>query len=493
LLLIIAVGAAVRFVALGSQSLWADEVVTREVVTGPISGLLTRVRLIEGTPPLYFGLTAVWTRLIGTGDGALRSLSAVAGTLAIPVVYATVRELRLSRRIARVAAVLVAVNPFLVWYSQEARAYSLFVFLAAVSIWAFARARTRRATIDFLWFGLASAAMLATHYFAVFLLIPMIAALLIASPRTWRRLLTGLIPLAVTAVPLGVLALDQRSHNGQAWITQWSLEFRLREAARHFSIGPSAPNAELWIVVAGVAIFGMGCAVALSDRAGRRDAVTMIAIGLAALLLPAMGAGIGGDYFLDRNVIVALLPLTVAVAIGLGGLRARWIGLLAVATVIAVSLVTTVAVVRDPDLQRADWRQIAHRVVAKRGAQVVVMNTGNVLGQALHRYLPPERVLGSHQVVAVHDVAFIGLEPVPGRCDWWFGRACSSVFLSAEPPAQFPTSFQLVARDHVGHFVVARYRSPQRVNIGPGTLVTRHDLPGSLVSIIGEAQRSSTR
>lgn len=480
-----------RFAGIGSQSLWFDEVVTREVVAGSVTGLVSRVRVVEGTPPLYFGLAAIWTRLFGSGDGALRSFSAVVGTLAIPVVYLTVRELGLGRRIARIAALLVAVNPFLVWYSQEARAYSLFVFLAAVSIWAFARARTRGRAIDFWCFGLASAAVLTSHYFAVFLVIPLSIALLVASSDKWRRVIFGLVPLGVVALPLGILALDQRSRNGQAWIKDWTLQFRLRDAARHLLIGPSSPNAALWVVVAAAAILGFGLAAVFTDRTERWDALTMMGIGLAAALLPAAAAVVGYDYFLDRNVIAALIPLTVAAAIGLGCRRARWLGSLAVAGVVTVSLATAVAVIRDPDLQRADWRQVARRIEVVRGPQVIVMNTGSVLGSALRRYLPAERVLGNAQTVTVRDVVFIGLDPVPGRCDWWFGRACSIVYLSAEPRPNFPASFRLVGRDHVGHFVVARYRARRAVAVGPPALVTTHDLPGSLVSVVGVRPRAA--
>ena len=482
--LVIALGAAVRFVGIGAQSLWYDEVSTRVIVTTPIAHLFNEVRIREGTPPLYYALAAVWTRVVGTDDAKLRSFSAIVGTLAIPVVYAVVRELGLTRRAARIAASLVAVNPFLVWYSQEARAYSLLVLCAALTMLAFARAWTLGRTIDCWYFGAAAALALAVHYFALFFVAPATIALLIERRGSWRRVLAGLIPLGVVATPLGFLALDQQSHNLQQWIGDWSLEFRLRESGRHLLIGPIAPRAWLWVVVAGAGLIGIGLAVGASDRLTRHTARVLIAIGTSAALLPALTAAVDSDYFLDRNVIAALVPLTIAVAIGLGGVRARTLGSVAVVGVMAVSITTTVAVSRDRDLQRADWRAISGVIARHHGRQLVVMNRNRVLGSTMSRYLPPTRELSSHAIVKTRDVVFIGLGSVPGLCAWWFGHACSIVYLSERPQVPLPRSFHLVHIDHVGRFTLARYRSASAARLGLRTLVTPQDRAGSMVLVV---------
>ena len=148
LAVIVAMGAAVRFVGIGTQSLWYDEVATRIVITTHLSDTFTAIRVREGTPPLYFAFMSAWIRVFGDGDATLRAFSAVVGTLAIPVVYLAALEFGLSWRVARIAAVLIAVNPFLVWYSQEARAYSLLVFFAALMLLTLARAQRTGTTRD---------------------------------------------------------------------------------------------------------------------------------------------------------------------------------------------------------------------------------------------------------------------------------------------------------------------------------------------------------
>ena len=223
----------------------------------------------------------------------------------------------------------------------------------------------------------------------------------------------------------------------------------------------------------------------VGDVVGRpgRDAV--------AALLPALTAAVGSDYFLDRNVIAALVPLTIAVAIGLGGVRARTLGSVAVVGVMAVSITTMVAVSRDRDLQRADWRAISAVIVRHHGRQLVVMNRNRVLGSAMSRYLPPTRELGSHAIVKTRDIVFIGLGSVPDRCAWWFGHACSIVYLSERPQVPLPHSFHLVGIDHVGRFTLARYRSASAARLGSRALVTPQDRAGSMILVVAPADSPS--
>ena len=94
--------------------------------------MLSSIGGSESTPPLYYAVAWVWSRVFGHGEVGLRSLSALAGTLFVPVAYAAGKELA-SRRVAVVIAALAAFNPLLIWYSQEVRMYefaALFGLLA---------------------------------------------------------------------------------------------------------------------------------------------------------------------------------------------------------------------------------------------------------------------------------------------------------------------------------------------------------------------------
>src|SRR3954447_22448926 len=117
-----ALGAALRFATLGLQSYHHDEVVTASrILRVGFAHAMEAVGFSESAPPLYYALAWVWTQATGTGEWGLRSLSALAGVATGPVAYLFGQALR-ARRTGIAAAALVAVNPMLLWYSQEARA-----------------------------------------------------------------------------------------------------------------------------------------------------------------------------------------------------------------------------------------------------------------------------------------------------------------------------------------------------------------------------------
>ena len=103
-----------------------------------LAATLRAVSHTENSPPLWYVLEWIDYRILGSGEFALRLPSALAGIAVVPVSWA-IGEIVAGRRAAIASAALVAVNPLFVWYSQEARAYGLFVFTAALSILCFLR------------------------------------------------------------------------------------------------------------------------------------------------------------------------------------------------------------------------------------------------------------------------------------------------------------------------------------------------------------------
>ncbi len=200
--------AALRLSTLDLQSFWYDEAFTPVHVLHPsLWATLHAVVHTENTPPLWYVLDWADSRMLGTGAVALRLLSALAGVATVPVAWAIGRELTGRRATAIATAALVAVNPLLVWYSQEARAYALFVLLAALAMLCFLRALREPTPRRMAAFALSGALALLTHYFAVFLLVPMVIWL--ASDRARRR--TALPALgALVLVGLALAAADLR-------------------------------------------------------------------------------------------------------------------------------------------------------------------------------------------------------------------------------------------------------------------------------------------
>jgi uncharacterized membrane protein len=125
-------------------------------------------------------------RVLGTAEWAVRLPSVIAGAALVPVLYSTALELY-DRRTARVAAALAVPAPFLVWYSQEARMYALFMLFGVLGVWAQVAALRRGSARAFLGWGLASAALVWTQWFALLPLAVQHVAALIQLVRTRRE------------------------------------------------------------------------------------------------------------------------------------------------------------------------------------------------------------------------------------------------------------------------------------------------------------------
>ena len=119
---LVALAAALRFYGIGHQGFWFDEANTAQLMQFSPGKMLGLISQSESTPPLYYCVAWVWARVLGDGEAGLRSLSAVAGVLAVPVAYAAGARL-MTRRAGLIAAALTACSPLLIWYSQEARSY----------------------------------------------------------------------------------------------------------------------------------------------------------------------------------------------------------------------------------------------------------------------------------------------------------------------------------------------------------------------------------
>ena len=140
---VVFLAAVVRLVGLGTPSLWLDEAFSHLFATLPLP-LAWEAMLVDAVhPPLYYLLLRPWLALAGESEFALRFPSAVAGVLTVALLY-RVGRVWLGERAAFWAALLLALNPFHLWYSQEARMYALLALLSLAVLWAFVRALPRR-------------------------------------------------------------------------------------------------------------------------------------------------------------------------------------------------------------------------------------------------------------------------------------------------------------------------------------------------------------
>ncbi len=399
---LVGLGAALRFATLGVQSYHHDEIVTASrILGGSFRQAMDAVGFSESAPPLYYVLAWLWTQATGTGEFGLRSFSALAGVATIVVAYLLGVELR-GRSTGVAAAALVAVNPMLLWYSQEARAYALFALLTALSLLYFLRAlrpdvpahtgpvghRRAGTSRDVVLWGVVSALAMATHYFALF---PVAAE---AAWLLWRRRgasVPGLAIVAGAGLLLAPLAIHQMSMGHAEWIGGNGLGHRLWGSGVTLLLGetgeviarPTHPPLALF-----PAALAMAAVVALllrGESAERRAAGTLLAIAAATVLAPVVLGLLAPakDYVLGRNLMPAVVPALVLLAIGFTLHRARRLGALLGALFAAFSLAVCIWASASPSLQRPSWDSVATNLGEPSEPRALVTWT---LGEASLRY-----------------------------------------------------------------------------------------------------------
>lgn len=378
LVLLTALGAAMRFASIDVQSFHHDEVITAiRVIPGSFSDMLHAVKASESNPPLYYVLAWSWAKAFGGDEVGLRSLSALLGTATVPLAYCIGAELA-HRRAGLIAAALVAVSPMLIWYSQEARSYALLVLLCAASLLFFVRALRTRSGGDLARWALCSALALYSHYFAAFAVGIETVWLLVALRARWRVVLPAVAVVAAAGLALVPLVSAQVNPTHIGWIEEGLLSTRFLETGVSFLIGETGhviaePPRERYALLP-VILFGASLLLAAvwGTRRERRGALLGVAVGSGVAVLTLLAALAGKDYVVERNLLPALVPLAIAASIGFAADRVRRIGLLLAIVLCSYWIAFGVYVTQTPNLQRPDFRGITQELGPPRGPRAIV-------------------------------------------------------------------------------------------------------------------------
>ena len=465
---IVALAAIARFATLDAQSFWHDEAATVGLVRMDFGDMLDRIPDSESTPPLYYAAAWLWAKVFGTGEVGLRSLSALCGTAFVPVAHAIGARL-VGARVGLLAAGLAAVSPLLVWYSQEARTYALLMLVAGLSFLFFIRLLTgdpRRRTLV-LW-GVFSALALLAHYFAAFLVASEVVWLLVTAANR-RPIAVAAGALTVVELALLPLLLHQRSLNLADFIDEISLGYRLGRALKQFLVGFDAPGEVISAIVAGlIVLLAVWLVWSRGDDRERRAAVIGLAIGGTLLAATALLAVIGVDYFDTRNVLIAWMPLVLAVAAGLGARRSGKAGVAAAIVLAALSGSTVVFVATSESLQRDNWRGVAQALGNDHPLTPRALVISPDTAPPPFAVYAPEFQLMPQDGAAVREVDLVALP---------FRRRTQSRPEDPPRPENHPPpapGFELVETRFDETFTLLRYQAPDPVVVIPAQLGAHH-------------------
>ena len=335
------VSLALRTTALHA-GFWIDEGLAVGIASHGFLEIPGVLRL-DGSPPLYYLMLHVWMAVFGDGQATTHVLSLGFALLATPVAYWAATGL-FGRRAGVFAAILSSVNPFLTYYAQETRMYSLVSLLALVLAAALVRVFVfrRRAFLP-LYVG-ALTALIYTHNWGLFLGVGSVVALVPAwratAPAERRAFLRD---AAIAYGAVGLLyapwlpsLLFQAANTGAPWSSRPTVADVFGPVARMLG-GEAVPLALLLAGGAGLAtiVKAPRAAAEPHDPAALRRTAVWVLIALpAAGLVVAWTASQISPAFASRYFAVFVGPVLLLAGVGLA--HAGRLGLITIAIVVAL-------------------------------------------------------------------------------------------------------------------------------------------------------------
>ncbi len=367
---------ALNLVTLGRKSLWIDEAQTVDLVTQSWGELWHDVQAFEAPHGMYYAAAKLWLSVAGTSEWAVRFPSAVAGALAVSLIF--VLGSRLFGRWAGLAAAgALATSVYVLIWSQQGRGYSLALAAAVLATLAFVSALEHPSWRRWALWALAVALAIAVNLFVVAIVAAHAVAFAVRRPLpSLRAPLVALGAAGATAV--GLAAFVRRADAGQLdWLDPPTLE----------TVGSGAwqlAGANPFVIA--VAIVGAIGLATGAVRGSERWKTVLLVAWLAAPFVLTLGLSVVQSAFHTRYLVSAAPAVALLVAAGVVAQR-RWV---AVALVVLLGVSAGFRLVQwyaGPATE--DWRAAVGAVRAEQQAGEAVIAVPDYQRVSLAYYAGP--------------------------------------------------------------------------------------------------------
>lgn len=342
--LTLTLGFFLRLISL-NQSLWLDEATTALVSKMNLQDIFTKFLPGDFHPPFYYLFMKFWVLLFGVSETSLRIPSVIFGLGIIFFVYLIAKKM-FDIKTANIAALLTATSGLLIYYSQEARMYSLTALLAAAAFYLLIEKKWMFFSVSLLLLGL-------TDYVAL-LIIPVF---LIISIKNIKRFILSLVPLLVGFVLWTPVFAKQLlggfANTGNSW---WNIlgTLTFKNAGLipvKFILGRiSFGNHLVYAIVAGLSIILFGYLVVRSFKSAKKILLWLI---LPIVLGMLISAKVPILYYF--RFIFCLPALYILVADGLESLGRKYFWGFLIGAIL-INIFSSGIYLSSQKFQREDWR-----------------------------------------------------------------------------------------------------------------------------------------
>lgn len=449
---IVLIGAILRLYRLDYQSIWIDEICSFKEANPSMSviDIYKFVKSFDPHPPFYYISLHFVFMIFGYTTFVMRAYSAFLGIAGLIAFYFLGKEIA-NKKVGLIGTGLLAINFFHIYYSQEARMYSLMFLTTTLSFYTlikFIKTPTIRNTVPYI---ICTTLMIYSHFFALFVLFSQAVIILfflfekekIEQKRFFILSLISGLSVIILWIP-ALLIFLQASKTQSSWIPaptpdQFSSLFK-----EFFG------NAEvifyfisILIVFYFINIFNK---TKRNKNSNKNDKTlfqfVIISIWIfISLLIPFVISYIKIPVMVNRYFISILPAVIILIALGLNQVKDNKIRNIIIALFI-ISSITDIIIVKDyyNKITKTQFREITNDIIIKNKSNSLIVSTW---AWHLETFLSQHKMI-THQSDLQQYVNGLMVDPSKKEDFWIIGAHFQQYQLSPEAEAFLSTNFNKI-------------------------------------------------
>ena len=369
-----------------NQSLWLDESINVLAAKNySFIGMVTEYAIADFHPPGFFIILWFWTKLFGINEIAVRIPSVIFGVSAVYITYLIGKKLY-SKNLGIIGSLLLAVNPLHIYYSQDARMYSLATLAVAVNILLFIKL-LKGEKLNLVLLILSNLAVFASDYVAYFIFPAQFIFLLIYKKKDLLKKyvlsVVGAVVLGLWWIPIFIKQLDMGASTA-AQLPAWKfivgafdpkalpltfVKFIIGRISYHDKLIYGFMLLPITLIFAYLLYRG----IKFADKFNRKFLIIWLAVPISLATLVSFMIPIY-SYF---RVLYTIPSFLLLISLGILSFRSR-LRYFFLTTVALIEIISASIYLSNPAFQREDWRGLVDFLRTKVSSITIFESSGNL-------------------------------------------------------------------------------------------------------------------
>lgn len=365
-----------------TESLWRDEAFTVLLARHSLAEIISLTSL-DFNPPFYYLLLHGWMRLFGPSEIAIRSLSLLFFIFLLLINYRFCLEF-VTKKWAKAISLLMLINPMLFYYAFEARMYSMFAFLATLSMFAFYKRK-------WLIYILSTVCGLYTHSYMAFMVMVQVAyVLILLLKKNTNNILPFFLSLGSIALLYAAwipILISQWMRSRQSWIYPIDIQLILSVLGNLFT-GYEGTPAGLWRLTSLLSLVLIGTMVVFTKKKLLPNILFTLWIALPLILVLAVS--LVKPLFVNRYLIFVSVAEVMVMGLVIAQMNDRRLQISLYSVTLLACLAMTIFSV--PYKKKLDMRSVYQQLNTVASKNSILMVDPLVLFEGLYYYTYPSRI-----------------------------------------------------------------------------------------------------